>query len=76
MVKFSCLEVSRIPETEILDAIKKDAGHCPNIIDHVLHYTATKSTTYSTSHIRGRPKLNTEGTRLSCLRSWRGAFQI
>ena len=63
VVKFSCPEESRIPEPEILDTIQRDAGEHPDVTDHVLHYTATKSTTYSTSHIRERLKLNTEGAR-------------
>jgi hypothetical protein len=63
VVKFSCPEESRIPETEILDTIQRDAGERPDVTDHILHYTATKSTTYSTSHIRERLKLNTEGAR-------------
>ena len=63
MVKFSCPEENRIPQPEILDTIQRDAGEHPDVTDHVLHYTATKSTTYSISHIRERLKLNTEGAR-------------
>ena len=62
VVKFSCPEESRIPETKILDTIQ-DAGEHPDVTGHVLHYTAMKSTTYSTSHIRKRLKLNTKGAR-------------
>ncbi len=63
VVKFSCPEESRIPETEILDTIRSAAGEHPDVTNHVLHYTATKSTTYSTSHIRKQLNLNTEGAR-------------
>ena len=47
----------------VLYTIQRDAGEHPDVTDHVLHYTATKLTTYSTSHIRERLKLNTEGAR-------------
>jgi hypothetical protein len=35
VVKLSFPEESRIPETEILDAVKKKAGHLPDVADHV-----------------------------------------
>ena len=63
VVKFSCQEESRTPETEILDAIHRRASHLPVVADHVLQYTTTKSTAYSTSHIRERLKLDTKGAR-------------
>ena len=67
VVKVSCPEESRIPETEILDTIQTDAGDLPEVADHILHYTAMKTTDYSTSHIRERLKLNTEGARKSTI---------
>ena len=65
VVKFSCPEESRIPDTEILDTMQQDADQYPDFTDHTLHYTATKSTTHSTVRIRKRLKLNTEGARKS-----------
>jgi hypothetical protein len=92
VVKFSFPEESRIPETEILDTVKKKAGHLPDVADHVLHYTAMKSTGYSTSHIRERLKLNIKGARkltivvfeklegdistLDGIEMWKVAYQI
>jgi len=63
VVKFSCPEESRTPETEILDDIQQRASLLPVVADHVLHYTAAKTTDYLTSHIRERLKLKTEGAR-------------
>jgi Fungal protein kinase len=63
VVKLSFPEESRIPETEVLDTVQKNAGHLPDVADHVLHYIATKSSGYSTSDIRKRLKLNTKGAR-------------
>jgi len=63
VVKLSFPEESRIPEPEILDTIQKRAADLPDVTDHILHYTATKSTNYSTSHIRKRLGINTEGAR-------------
>jgi hypothetical protein len=57
------MEESRIPELEMLDEVQKRAGHLPDVAGHVLPYIATKSTNYSTSHIRKQLKLNTEGAR-------------
>ena len=63
VVKLSCPQESRISETEILETIQTDAGHLSDVAGHVLHYIATKSSDYSTSDIRGRLGLNTEGAR-------------
>jgi len=63
VVKGSCPEESQIPETEILDTIQTDAANLPEVADHILPYTAMKSTDYSTLHIRKRLKLNTQGAR-------------
>jgi hypothetical protein len=63
VVKLSFPEKTRIPETEMLDTVQKTAGHLPDVADHVLHYTAMKSSDYSTSDIRERLKLNTKGAR-------------
>jgi len=63
VVKFSHPQESRISETEILDTIQKVAGNNQDIVNHILYYIAKKSTDYSTSHIRERLKLNTEGAR-------------
>ena len=92
VVKFSCPEETRIPETEILETIQKHARKHPDVTDHVLHYTTTKSTTYSTSHIRKRLKLDTKGARkltiivfealeggisnLNGIEMWDAAYQI
>ena len=63
VVKSSWPEANRTSETEILDTIKEQAGHLPEVADHILHYAAKKSTDYSTSHIRGRLGLDTKGAR-------------
>jgi hypothetical protein len=63
VAKLSWPEASRTSEAEILDTIKEKASHLPEVTDHILHYSAKKSTDYSTSHIRGRLGLDTEGAR-------------
>jgi len=63
VVKLSFPEESRISETKILDTVQKNAGHLPDVADHVLDYIAAKSSDYSTSDIRKRLKLNTKGAR-------------
>jgi serine/threonine protein kinase len=47
----------------MLDTIRVTASHLPDVTDHILDYTATRSTDYSTSHIRERLGLNTKGAR-------------
>jgi hypothetical protein len=63
VTKFSNPEKTRIRETEMLDTIRVKASHLPDVADHILDYTATRSTDYSTSHIRERLGLNTKGAR-------------
>ena len=92
VVKFSYPEETRISETDILDTIQKASVEHPDVTDHILHYSATKSTAYTTSHIRERLKLNTKGARklmiivfeeldghisdLSGIEMWDVAYQI
>ena len=51
VVKISCPEETRTPETDILNTIEKVLGHPLEITNHILLYTAIKSVNYSTSQI-------------------------
>ena len=63
VIKLSFPEVTRTPETEMLDIIQKIAGHLPDVAGHILPYIAAKSSDYSTSDIRERLGLDTKGAR-------------
>ena len=63
VIKFSWPEASRTSETQVLDTIQERARNLPEVTDHILQYSAKKSTEHSTSHIRGRLKLDTKGAR-------------
>jgi len=47
----------------MLDTINEKASYPLEVADHILHYAATKSADYSTSHIGRRLELYTKGSR-------------